>query len=82
MPTKDTLSHSVACAQSESVREKLSCEVYLSTHFGHDRLCPQGSGVVGVCGWCVWCVCVVVLVVVVLVVVCCVQCVVCGVVPF
>ena len=31
MRTKDTLSHNVVCAQSESVREKLSCEVYLST---------------------------------------------------
>ena len=28
---KDTLSHNVVCAQGESVREKLSCEVYLST---------------------------------------------------
>ena len=32
MRTKDTLSHNVVCAQGESVREKLSCEVYLSTH--------------------------------------------------
>ena len=31
MRTKDTLSHCVVCAQSESVREKLSCEMYLST---------------------------------------------------
>ena len=28
----DTLSHNVTCAQSQSVREKVSCEVYLSTH--------------------------------------------------
>ena len=34
MRTKDTLSHSVVCAQSENVREKLSCEVYLSTLLG------------------------------------------------
>ena len=31
MRTKDTLSHNVVCAQSESDREKLSCDVYLST---------------------------------------------------
>ena len=29
----DTLSHNVVCAQGESVREKVSCEVYLSTYF-------------------------------------------------
>ena len=28
----DTLSHNVVCAQSESGREKLSCEVYVYTH--------------------------------------------------
>ena len=28
MHTKDTLSHNVVCTQGESVREKLSCEVY------------------------------------------------------
>ena len=28
----DTLSHNVMCAQSQICREKLSCEVYLSTH--------------------------------------------------
>ena len=27
----DTLSHNVMCAQRQSVREKVSCEVYLST---------------------------------------------------
>ena len=32
----DTLGHNVVCAQSESVREKLSCELYLSTP--HRRL--------------------------------------------
>ena len=31
MRFKDPLSHNVVCAQGESVREKLSCEVYLST---------------------------------------------------
>ena len=29
--TEDSLSHNVVRAQGESVREKLSCEVYLST---------------------------------------------------
>ena len=38
MRTKHTLSHNVMCAQGGSVRETLSCEVYLSTQQKNEGL--------------------------------------------